>query len=127
MRKAIVVELKKITDFGGRCFQAFAAPVGVVKPYLTVKLTGENPAVNNKAGSMLEFQVFIYNSPGSFISLDDLELKVRKQLHGILLSTDESPARFFTCYYDKTLPDYWDDVANLFQKTMYFYVPMARK
>ena len=127
MRKAIIVELKKITDFNNRIYQAFAAPVGVVKPYLTVKLTGENPAVNNKVASVLEFQVFIYNSPGSFISLDDLELKVRKQLHGILLSTDESPARHFTCYYDRTLPDFWDSEANLLQKTLYFYIPMARK
>ena len=79
MRKAIIVELKKITDFSNRVYQAFTSPTTVVKPYCVAKLTGENPTPGNKKGSMLELQIFIYNTPGSFISLDDLELKVRKQ------------------------------------------------
>lgn len=126
MRKAIITELKEITEFGSRVYQAFASPTTVVKPYCVAKLTGENPTIGNKKGSMLELQVFIYNTPGSFISLDDLEIKVRKQLHNVMLSTDESPARFFTIYYDRTLPDWWDDVANLFMKTLYFNIPLSR-
>ena len=126
MRKAIIVELKKINDFSNRVYQAFVAPTPVVKPYCVAKLTGENPTIGNKKGSMLELQVFIYNTPGSFISLDDLEMKVRKQLHNVMLSTDESPARHFTIYYDRTLADWWDDVANLFMKTLYFNIPLSR-
>jgi hypothetical protein len=126
MRKAIITELKEITDFSNRVYQSYAAPSVVEKPYCVVKLTGENPVVNNKLASMLELQVFIYNTPGSFLSLDDLEMKVRKQLHGKTLSTDESPARFFTVYYDRTLADWFDSEANLFMKTSYFYIPLAR-
>lgn len=126
MRKAIIVELKKITDFNDRVYQAFAAPTTVVKPYCTVKLTGENPTPGNKYGSPIDFQIYIYNTPGSFVSLDDLEMKVRKQLHNVMLSTDESPARHFTIYYVRTLADYFDDVANLFQKIIYFNIPLSR-
>ena len=126
MRKAIIVELKKITDYNNRVYQPFTAPTPVIKPYCVAKLTSENPTMGNKKGSMLELQVYIYNTPGSFISLDDLEMKVRKQLHGKTLSTDDSPARFFTIYYDRTLADWFDDVANLFMKTLYFTIPLAR-
>jgi hypothetical protein len=126
MRKAIITELKEITEFGSRVYQAYAAPSTVTKPYCVAKLSGENPVVNNKAASMLELQVFIYNTPGSFISLDDLELKVRKKLHDQLISTDESPARHFRVYYDRTLADWFDDVSGLIMKTLFFYIPLAR-
>lgn len=126
MRKAIIVELKKISDFGDRVYQAFTSPATVVKPYCVAKLTGENPVIDNKKASMLELQIFIYNNPGSFISLDDLELKIRKKLHNALLSTDDSPARHFTIWYDRTLADWFDDVANLLVKIMYFNIPLSR-
>lgn len=126
MRKAIITELKEITEFGNRVYQAYATPSTVTKPYCVAKLTGENPVVNNKVASMLELQVYIYNTPGSFISLDDLELKVRRKLHNQLITTDDSPPRFFTVYYDRTLADWFDSEANLFMKTIYFYIPLAR-
>lgn len=126
MRKAILTELKDITDFGNRVYQAFAAPIGVAKPYCTFKLTGELPIMGNKYSSILQLQVYIYNTPGSFVSLDDLEVKVRKQLHEATLTTDESPARIFTLYYDRTLQDFWDSEANLFMKTLYFNIPLSR-
>ena len=126
MRKAIIIQLMTIIDFNNRVREAFTAPSGYATPYCTVKMTGENPVSYNKKGSPLDFQVYIYVPPASFKILDDLEMKVRKQLHNKMLSTDESPARHFTIYYDRTLADWWDDVANLFMKTLYFNIPLSR-
>lgn len=126
MRKAIVTELKEITEFGSRVYQAFTAPAGVTKPYCTFKLTGEINVPSNKKGSTLQLQVYIYNTPSSFTSLDDLEMLVRKKLHDATLTTDESPARIFTIYYMQTLADWFDDVENLFMKTLYFNIPLSR-
>ena len=126
MRKAIIVELKKITDFGNRVYQSYAAPATVSKPYCVAKMSGEYPMPSNKRGSMKDLQIFIYNTPGSFVSLDDLEVKVRKQLHAVTLSTDDSPARFFTCYYNMTQPDFYDDISSLLSIRVDFIIPLSR-
>lgn len=126
MRKAIITELKEITEFGNRVYQPFIAPANTTRPYCVAKLTGEDPAVNNKKGSFLKLEIYIYTDPGSFLSSDDLELKVRRKLHNQLISTDESPARHFTIYYDRTLADWKDDITNLFMKIVSFYIPLAR-
>lgn len=126
MRKSIITELKKITEVSNRVFQPFTASTTVTKPYIVAKMSGENPVVDNQKGSMIELQVFIYNSVGSFISLDTLELKVKKLLHKKTLSTDSSPAKYFTLFYDRTLADFYDDTLGLFVKIIYFYIPMAR-
>ena len=126
MRAAIIKELKKISDFQNRVYQAYTAPTNVAKPYCTVKLSGEYPNATNKKGSNIELQIFIYNSPSSFTNLDILEKKVRSQLHEVILSTDESPARHFTCIYTMTQPDYFDDVSQLFMKRIDFIIPLSR-
>jgi hypothetical protein len=126
LRKAIIVELKTITDFNNRVYQAFLAPIGVITPYCTVKFGEDSPVVNNKNGAFQHFEVYIYNTPSSFISLDSLTMKVRKALHKVTLATDESPARFFTPEFDRTLNDWKDDINNLLMKTLYFNYAMAR-
>lgn len=126
MRKAIIVELKTISDFQNRIFQAFLAPVGVLTPYCTVKMGEDMPVVNNKKGAIQHFEVYIYNTPSSFVSIDSLVLKVRKALHNVTLATDESPARFFTPEFERTLNDWKDDINNLLMKTCYFNIALAR-
>jgi hypothetical protein len=126
MRTAITQELKEITEFGNRVYQAFSSPDSVSKPYCTFKLTGELPVMGNKKGSNLELQIYIYDNPASFTSLDELELKVRQKLHVATLQTDDSPPRDFTIYYNQTLPDFFDDVRKLFQKIIYFTIPLSR-
>ncbi|MHB8276357.1 MAG: hypothetical protein ACYDIA_01720 [Candidatus Humimicrobiaceae bacterium] len=126
MRKSIIVELKEITDFGDRVYQAFLAPVGVVKPYCVVKMGEESPVPNNKKGSQQHFEVYIYITPSSYITLDGLVLKVKQKLDKVTLSTDESPARFFTPEFERVLADYKDDVSVLLMKAIYFNYALAR-
>ena len=126
MRKAIILQLMTITDFSNRVKEAFTAPSGYTTPYCTVKMTGENPVSYNKKASPLDFQVYIYVPPASFKTLDDLEMKVRKKLHNITLTTDDSPARIFTIYYVQTLADWHDEERKLFMKTLYFTIPLSR-
>lgn len=125
MRKAIIVELKKITDFNNRIYQAFAAPVGVLTPYAVVKMGEESPVIGNKKGSQQHFEVYIY-APSSFISLDGLVTKVKVKLDKVTLSTDESPARFFTPEFERVLADWYDEEKNLLMKTLYFNFALAR-
>lgn len=126
MRKAIITELMEITEFSNRVKETGTAPSVYITPYCVVKMTGENPVIGNKYGSPIDFQVYIYGSPSSFEPLDDLEMKVRKKLHLQTLSTDESPARFFTPEYVRTLPDWVDDIRKLFVKMIYFTIPLSR-
>lgn len=126
MRKAIIVELKEITDFGDRVYQAFLAPIGVITPYCTVKMGEEMPVPNNKKGSQQHFEVYIYIPPSSFIPLDSLVLKVKQKLDKVTLSTDESPARFFTPEFERVLADWPDEEKNLLMKTIYFNYALAR-
>ena len=126
MRKAIITELKTISDFQNRVYQSFLAPTTVLTPYCTVKMGEDMPVMNNKCGAFQHFEVYIYITPSSFITLDSLVLKVRKALHNVTLSTDESPTRFFRPEFDRTLNDWKDDINNLLMKTLYFNYAMAR-
>ena len=126
MRKAIIVELLEITEFGNRVREAFTAPTNYTTPYCTVKMTGENPVSYNKKASPLNFEVYIYANPASFTLLDSLEMKVRKKLHLQTLLTDDSPAKIFRPEYIQTLADWFDDQRNLFMKTLYFNIPLSR-
>jgi hypothetical protein len=126
MRKAIITELKEITEFGSRVYQPYLAPIGVVTPYCVVKMGEEMPVVNNKKGSQQHFEVYIYITPNSFITLDSLVLKVKQKLDKVTLSTDESPARFFMPEFERVLSDWKDDINNLLMKTLYFNYSLAR-
>jgi len=125
MRKAIYTELIEITEFGNRCFQPFTAPEGTVTPYCTIKMMGEDSAVDNRQGSIWGFSIFIYDSPDSFISLDDLVVLVKQKLNGVTLTT--VPAGYkFVPEFIKVLEDYHDDVRNLFSKRVDFDIGGAR-
>jgi hypothetical protein len=126
MRAIIINTLKTITDFSNRVYQANLAPVGVEKPYCVVKMGEESPVVNNKKGSQQHFEVYIYNTPSSYITLDSLVLKVKQKLDKVTLMTNESPARFFTPEFERVLGDWKDTEANLLMKTIYFNYAMAR-
>jgi len=125
MRKAIITELKEITEFGNRLYQPYLAPVEVLTPYCVVKMGEESPVPNNFKGSQQHFEVYIY-APSSFITLDALVLKVKQKLDKITLSTDESPARFFRPEFERVLADWHDEERNLLMKTLYFNYAMAR-
>jgi hypothetical protein len=126
MRAAIISELKTITDFGNRIYQPFLAPSGTATPYCVVKMGEESPVVNNFKGSKKHFEVYIYIPPSSFIAADNLELEVKQKLDGVILTTDDSPPRYFIPEYERTLADYKDDERNLLMKTLYFNYAMAR-
>ena len=125
MRKALYVKLIEITEFGNRVYQPYTAPENPTTPYAVIKMMGEDPAVDNRQGSIWPFSVFIYVSPDSFISLDSLIVLVKGKLNNVTLTT--SLGEKFTPEYIKTLEDYHDDVRNLFSKRVDFDIGAARK
>ena len=56
MRAAIISQLKTISDFSNRVYQAFIPITTVETPYCTVKLSGEYPVVGNRKGSTIDLQ-----------------------------------------------------------------------
>lgn len=126
MRKSIIRELMTITDFSNRVYQPYLAPENCAKPYCVVKMGEESPVVNNFKCSVQHFEVYIYNSPSSFITLDSLVLQVKQKLDKITLTTDESPIRYFRPEFERVLADWKDDERNLLMKTLYFNYAMAR-
>lgn len=127
MRAAIITELKTISEFSNRVYQAFIPITTVSTPYCTVKLSGEYPAVGNRKGSNIDLQIFIYSEPNSFSDLDALEMDVRRALHNVTLTVDDSPAtRTFTCIYSMTQADFYNDITGLFMKRVDFIIPLAR-
>jgi len=126
MRKAIIVQLKTITEFNDRVYQPYLAPENCNKPYCVVKMGEESPVPENFKGSQQHFEVYIYNSPSSFITLDLLVLQVKQKLDKITLTTDESPIRYFRPEFERVLADWKDDERNLLMKTIYFNYSMAR-
>jgi len=126
MRAAITTQLKTVTEFSSRVYQAYASPVGVVKPYCALKFFDDLKDVTNKYGSIKEIQVFIYEVIGKLSSLDDIEIKVRKALHNIDLYTDDSPTKMFRCEFTQTICDIKDDTLGLVSKRMDFIIVGAR-
>ena len=124
MRKAIYTKLIEITEFGDRIFQPYTAPENSDKPYAVIKMMGEDPAVDNKHGSIWPFSIFIYVEPNSFISLDDLVILVKGKLNNVTLTT--SLGEKFTPEFIKTLEDFHDDTRNLFSKRIDFDIGGAR-
>jgi len=125
LRKALYIKLCEIAEFGDRIFQPFSAPENPTTPYAVVKLMGEDPALDNRQGSIWSFSIFIYASPDSFISLDSLVVLVKQKLNNITLTTDNDEE--FIPEFIKTLDDFHDDVRNLFMKRCDFDVGGARK
>jgi hypothetical protein len=123
MRTAVITQLKTITSLSNRVYQAFTAPENCATPYCTVKLTEDDPSVNNKKGSFLGMQIFIYCSPSTFSTIDDLTKEVRAKLDGITLTIDDSPARYFTPELVRIQADFFDDIKKLFSKRMDFMIP----
>jgi len=126
MRAAVITQVKTVSNFSNRVYQAYAAPVGVVKPYAVVKFVDDLKDLTNKYGSIKEIQVFIYEVVGKLSSLDDIEIKVRKALHNVDLYTDDSTARMFRCEFQQTIGDIKDDVLGLVFKRMDFIIIGAR-
>ena len=126
MRAAIISQLKTISDFSNRVYQAFIPITTIDTPYCTVKLSGEYPVFGNRRGSIIDLQIFIYINPDSFSTLDALEAQVRKALHNLSLTTDDSPARTFTCIYSMTQADFFNDRTGLFSKRVDFIIPLTR-
>ena len=126
MREAIVTQLKTISDFSNRVYQAYIPITTVETPYCTVKLSGEYPATGNRKGSNIDLQIFIYSEPNSFSGLDALEMDVRQALHNVELYTDDSPSRHFTCIYNMTQADFFNDITGLFMKRVDFIIPLSR-
>ena len=124
MRKAIIIKLQEITELGNRIYESFIAPENPTLPYATVKMMGEDPAVDNRKGSIWSFSVFIRVSPDSFVSLDNLVVSVKGKLNNVTLTT--SLGEKFTPEYIKTLEDYHDDIRNLFSKRVDFDIGGAR-
>ena len=126
MRTAILTELLEITDFQNRVKEANLAPLNWATPYAVVKMGDESPTPGNKKGSQQHFEVYIYITPSSYLTLDDLVLKVKQKLDKVTLATNESPARFFTPEFERVLADWKDDTNNLLMKIIYFNYAMAR-
>ena len=126
MREAITIQLKTITEFSNRVYQAFSAPANSDTPYCTYKLTEDEPSLDNKCGSFQGLQVFIYVTPATFSLLDDLVTQVREALDEVMLTTTDSPPRYFTLEYLRTQMDVRDPDNGLFSKRVDFTIPMAR-
>lgn len=117
MRTAIYDKLNTITDLEN-VYQPFCAPEGASTPYAVIKMEGDDPAVDNRSGSIYSFSVILYDSPDSYLDLDDLVLDVREVLHGVALTTDDGDV--FTPEYIRTIPDFYDDQKNLISKIVEF-------
>jgi hypothetical protein len=124
MREAIYDALCNITDFDDRVGQAFTMPSGTPTPYCTFKFTSTLRSIDNKLGSILGLEVYIYNAPSSFVSLDGLVKKVIAELDGVALTTDDG--NVFTPEYENTLPDIYDDTEDKFVKRVEFKIPQHR-
>jgi len=125
LRTALYDKLCEITEFGNRIYQPYTAPENPTAPYAVIKMMGEDPAVDNRQGSIWPFSIFIYDNPDSFISLDDLVILVKQKLNNVTLTTDNDEE--FTSEFIKVLDDFWDDTRNLFQKRIDFDIGGARK
>jgi len=124
LRKAIIIKLQEITELNSRIYEPFSAPENPDTPYATVKMMGEDPTIDNRQGSIWGFSVFIYDSPDSFTSLDDLVVLVKQKLNNVTLTTEDEEA--FIPEFIKTLDDFHDDVRNLFMKRVDFDTGGAR-
>ena len=124
MRKAIYTKLKEITEFGNRIYQPYTVPENCATPYATVKMYGNEEALDNFKGQKDSFSIFIYNSPDSFITIDSLIIKVKTKLDNTKLSITGGGS--FIPEYIKTVEDAYDDVKNLFFKRMDFDIPGIR-
>ncbi len=124
MRTALYDKLCEITEFGNRVYQPYIAPENPTTPYAVIKMMGEDPALDNRQGSIWSFSIFIYVSPDSFISLDSLVVLVKQKLNGVTLTTDDDED--FTPEFIKILDDFHDDVRNLFMKRVDFDIGGAR-
>ena len=125
MRKALYTQLITIAEFGNRIYQPYTAPENPTTPYGVIKMMGDDPVLDNRKGSIWSFSIFIYASPDSFISLDDLVVLVKQKLNGVTLTT--VPAGYkFRPEYIKTLEDFHDDARNLFSKRVDFDYGGAR-
>ena len=124
MRKAIIIKLQEIDILENRIYEALLGPENSDTPFVTVKMMGEDPDVENKHGSIWGFSVFIYDSPNSFTSLDSLVTLVKQKLNKVTLIT--SLEEQFTPEYIKTLDDFPDEVRKLIMKRVDFDIPAAR-
>jgi len=124
MRKAIIIKLQEITELDDRIYEALLGPENSITPFATVKMLGDDPAVDNRNGSIWSFSVFIYADTDSFTALDTLAASVRGKLHNVTLTT--SLGEQFTPEYIKTLEDFPDEVRKLLMKRVDFDIPAAR-
>ena len=124
MRTTIANELRDISTFGERIYQAFTAPANTTLPYCTFKITTDNPSPNNKCGALGGVEFYIYTSPASFTLSDELAIAIRNMFDGVQLDTSDSPARQFTLEYDFTTSDVEDE--GKFVRRVSFKYPLAR-
>ncbi len=124
MRLAIYNALCNIEDFHDRVGQAFTMPSSTQTPYCTFKFTSTLRTIDNKLGSFLGLEVYIYHSPSNFIPIDGLVRQVIAELDGVALTTEDG--NVFTPEYENTLPDAYDDTEDKFVKIVEFKIPQHR-
>lgn len=122
MREAIATELKEITAFNSRVYAAFTAPSNCAKPYCSYKILDDVPA--NIGGAFLGLHIFIYTHLGA--DPDSLVKAVKAKLDNVTLTIDDSPARYFTLEWVRTLADFNDDISNSLVKRLEFIIPEYR-
>jgi hypothetical protein len=120
MRKTIIEELAKITDFE-EVYEAFLAPSGAAKPYATVKFTTTLNSINNKHGWNQPLEVYIYYPKTSFKNIDELVTDVITKLNNVSLTTDSGNT--FTCELDSVLPDNTNENNDTIIKIVTFNIP----
>ena len=127
MRAAIIVQIKTIVAFGDRVYQAYLAPDDLTKPFCTVKMVGETPAVENQLGGVSDVQVFIYTTPNDFVDIDDLAIQVRNKLDHVDLTYDTGPpvAKLRTLFV-QTVDDVYDPDRDLISKRVDFNYYLTR-
>ena len=125
MRAAIFTQLKTITAFGNRVYQAYTAPSNTTTPYCTFKFTQDLNAVGNRSGSWRPLEVYIYNGPTSFVSLDTLVKSVIDKLNNVTLT--KTGGNIFTCELVGVSSDIFDDQRQLLSKVVEFRIPFAKK
>lgn len=121
LRKAVINHLiANATGLGGRVYQAFLAPSGVVKPYATVKLATSRGSPGISYAGDQPVEVRIYDDQASFVPMDELEIEVIKALNGIDIVDPDGGERYCLQWDPNGGTDFVDEEKKLIGRLITF-------
>lgn len=122
MRAAIKARLAdELSAIAGRCYDVQEPSSATVKPYVTVKLAGQQQ-LSSWLGMKRTYEVALHGETNAAAALDQLAEQAVQAIHGVKLSTGTS-APDFTCLYEGlTMPERIDDELQALVHVLQFSV-----